>query len=153
MLNVEAAVALIEQGLDATAAVARVEAVPAPCDLEWVVKRHRVRAGLAARRDDAATAVAEARARHAALAGAGGPTTAIVLRGGGAVLAALEGRHAEARADMAEARSALAERGLDRLATYLALLDVVVQTLAGDPAAAERAVEDARATAPSASDR
>ena len=97
--------------------------------------------------------VAEARARHAALAGAGGPTTAIVLRGGGAVLAALEGRHAEARADMAEARAALAERGLDRLATYLALLDVVVQTLAGDPAAAERAVEDARATAPSASDR
>ena len=67
---------------------------------------------------------------------------------GGAVLAALEGRHAEARADMAGARAALAERGLDRLATYLALLGVVVQTLAGDPAAAERAVGDAEATAP-----
>ena len=69
MLNVEAAVAVVEQGRDPTEALARVEAVPAPCDLEWVVKRHRVRAALAARRDDAATAVAEARAAVAAAEG------------------------------------------------------------------------------------
>ena len=66
MLNVEAALAVAAQGRDATAALARVEAVPAPCDLEWVVKRHRVRAALAAQRGDPAVALREARAAVAA---------------------------------------------------------------------------------------
>jgi DNA-binding SARP family transcriptional activator len=114
-LNVEAAIAVLAEGRDATAAVARVEAVPAPCDLEWVVKRHRARAGLAAQRGDAATAVAEARlavaaaetgglllvtaGAHAALAdalrGAGDATAATAAEAAAdAILAAKGVRHA-----------------------------------------------------------
>ena len=67
-VNAEAAVAAVAQGCDAAAAVARIDAMPAPCDHEWVVKRHRARAGLALQGGDTETAVAEARAAVAAAA-------------------------------------------------------------------------------------
>jgi hypothetical protein len=50
-----------------------------------------------------------------------------------------------ARHDMAEARAGLAELHLGVISAYLALLDAIAETLAGDPAAAERAVRDAEA--------
>jgi DNA-binding SARP family transcriptional activator len=67
------------------------------------------------------------------------------LRGCRAVLMAMTGRYGEARAGMAEARAGLAEMHLGVIAAYLALLDAIAETLAGDPAAAERAVRDAAA--------
>ena len=47
---------------DAAAAVARIEAVPAPCDIEWVDQApHRARAWVAARAGDRAAGAREAR--------------------------------------------------------------------------------------------
>ena len=46
---------------------------------------------------------------------------------------------------MADARAGLAELQLGEIAAYLALLDAVAETLAGDLASAERAVRDAEA--------
>ncbi len=67
------------------------------------------------------------------------------LRGCRAVLTAMGGDHERARRDMAEARAGLAELHLGVISGYLALLDAIGETLAGDPAAAERAVRDAEA--------
>ena len=67
------------------------------------------------------------------------------LRGCRAVLTAMGGDHERARHDMAEARAGLAELHLGVISGYLALLDAIGETLAGDPAAAERAVRDAEA--------
>ncbi len=58
---------------------------------------------------------------------------------------AMTGDYDEARAGMAEARTGLAELHLGVIAAYLALLEAIAETLAGDAAAAERAVRDAEA--------
>ena len=71
MVNVELAHAVIAQGRDASAEVARIEAVPAYCDVEWVVKRHTARAWSAARAGDRDGALREARAGVAAAQGCG----------------------------------------------------------------------------------
>ena len=62
MVGVDLAHALIAQGRDASEAVERIEAAPAPCDLEWVVKRHTARAWVAARAGAMGRALEEARA-------------------------------------------------------------------------------------------
>jgi hypothetical protein len=49
----------------------RVEAVPAPCDRQWVIKRHAVRALLASQRGDHDEGLREARAAVAAAEGTG----------------------------------------------------------------------------------
>ena len=67
------------------------------------------------------------------------------LRGCRAVLMAMTGRFDEARETMAEARAGFAELQLGVIAAYLALLDGIAETLAGNHAAAERAVRDAEA--------
>ena len=45
MVNVDLAQTVIAQGrtADAIAVVERIDAVPAPCDLEWAIKRHMAR--------------------------------------------------------------------------------------------------------------
>jgi hypothetical protein len=89
----------------------------------------------------------EAIARCDALvaAAAGQRAAELNLRGCRAVLMGMTGRYDEARASMAEARAGLAELHLGVIAAYLALLEAIAETLAGDPAAAERAVRDAEA--------
>jgi hypothetical protein len=67
------------------------------------------------------------------------------LRGCRAVLMSMTGNYDEGRAGMAEARTGLAELHLGVIAAYLALLEAIAETLAGDAAAAERAVRDAEA--------
>ena len=67
------------------------------------------------------------------------------LRGCRAVLTAMDGDHERARREMADARAGLAELHLGVISAYLALLDAIAETVAGDPAAAERAVRDAEA--------
>ena len=70
----------------------------------------------------------------------------LTLRGCRAVLMAMAGHYDKAaRNSMAEARAGLVELQLGEMAAYLALLDAVAETLAGDPAAAERAALDAEA--------
>ena len=68
MVNVDFAHAIIAQGrdADAVAAVERIDLVPAPCDLQWRVKRLAGRARVATRAGDHARAVEEARAAVAA---------------------------------------------------------------------------------------
>jgi DNA-binding SARP family transcriptional activator len=63
-------------GSQAAAAVRAIDAVPAPADAEWVVKRHRARALLAAGRGELALATREARAA----AGAADGTNLLVFR-------------------------------------------------------------------------
>jgi predicted RNA polymerase sigma factor len=46
---------------DAAAAVAAIETVPAPSDMEWLIKRHTARARLAARQGEAEHGLSEAR--------------------------------------------------------------------------------------------
>jgi DNA-binding SARP family transcriptional activator len=70
-----------------------------------------------------------------------------------ATLLAMAGRFDEARAAMALARDGLAELGLDATGAYFALLDALAETIAGDPAAAERAVLDAGAIVAESGDR
>ena len=70
-----------------------------------------------------------------------------------ATLLAMAGRFGEAREAMALARDGLAELGLDATSAYFALLDAMAETVAGDPAAAERAVLDAEAIVAESGDR
>ena len=77
----------------------------------------------------------------------------LALRGCRAVLIAMTGRYDEERSSMAEAHAGLAELHLGGFAVYLFLLEAIAETLAGDPAAAERAVRDARATIWDSDDR
>jgi tetratricopeptide (TPR) repeat protein len=70
-----------------------------------------------------------------------------------ATLLAMTGRFGEAREAMARARDGLAELGLDATSAYFALLDAMAETVAGDPAAAERAVLDADAIVAESGDR
>ena len=78
MVNVDLAATVIAQDrpADAAAVVERIDAVPAPCDLEWAVKRHIARAHVAARGGDRAGGLAEAEAA-AALAE---PTALLLVR-------------------------------------------------------------------------
>ena len=91
--------------------------------------------------------VPEAIARCEALAheAAGERAGALSLLGCRAVLVAMTGRYDAARDDMARARAAFGELRMDLMGSYLALLDAVAERLAGDPAAAERAIRDAGA--------
>ncbi len=63
MVNVDLAQAVIAQGrtADAIAVVKRIDAVPAPCDIEWAIKRHMARSWVMERSGDHPAAVAEAR--------------------------------------------------------------------------------------------
>jgi DNA-binding SARP family transcriptional activator len=67
-VRVDLALAVVSQGTGAAAeaAVDAIDSMPAPADAEWVLKRHRARAVLAAGRKALPAAVAEARAAVAA---------------------------------------------------------------------------------------
>ena len=99
--------------------------------------------------------VAEGIARCDALAreAAGLRRAELTLLGCRAVLVSMTGRFDESRADMARARAGLADLGVNLMDVYLALLEVIAETLAGDPVAAERAVHDAAAMVSGSSDR
>ena len=84
---------------------------------------------------------------------AGQRAAELTLLGCRAVLVAMTGGYEEARSSMARARAGLAELQLGEMTAYLAHLDVIAETLAGDPAAAERAVLDAEAIVSKAGDR
>ena len=71
MVGVDLAHAVIAQGRDAAAAVASIEDAPAPCDLEWVVKRRTAPPWVAATSGDLRAGVEEARAAVTAIAGSG----------------------------------------------------------------------------------
>ncbi len=64
IVNVDLAQTILAQGrdADARAVLDQIDAVPAPCDVEWVIKRHLARAWVAMRAGDHAGALAEARA-------------------------------------------------------------------------------------------
>ena len=66
---------------------------------------------------------------------------------------AMTGYDEAARADMAAARAGLAELQIGSIAVYLALLDAVAESLAGNPAAAERAALDAEVIAAETGER
>ena len=69
--HVDLAHAILGQGrhADAVEAVERIETVPAPCDLQWVIKRHTARALVASQRGDQELGLQEARAATAAAEG------------------------------------------------------------------------------------
>ncbi len=77
----------------------------------------------------------------------------LALLGCRAVLMAMTGYDEAARADMAAARAGLAELQIGSIAVYLALLDAVAESLAGNPAAAERAALDAEVIAAETGER
>lgn len=97
----------------------------------------------------------EAIARCDALApeAAGQRAAELTLLGCRAVLVAMMGGYEESRSSMARARAGLAELQLGEMTAYLAHLDVIAETLAGDLAAAERAVLDAETIVSEAGDR
>ena len=99
--------------------------------------------------------VPEAIARCDALARevAGQRAAELSLLGCRAALLAMTVGYDEQRGDMARARVALAELRLREMAAYLAHLDAFAETLAGDPAAAERALLDAEAIVSESGDR
>ena len=68
MRYVDLAHAILAQGRlpEAAAAVARIETMQAPCDAEWVIKRHTARALLAAQSGDHEGGLPDARAAVAA---------------------------------------------------------------------------------------
>ena len=72
-MYVDLAHAILAQGghPDAAEAVARIDTVPAPCDRQWVIKRHAARALAAAQRGDLERGLEEARAAVAAAEGTG----------------------------------------------------------------------------------
>jgi tetratricopeptide (TPR) repeat protein len=72
-VHVDLAHAILAQGrrADAAEAVERIETVQAPCDRQWVIKRHAARALLAAERGAGERALEEARAAVAAAEGTG----------------------------------------------------------------------------------
>jgi DNA-binding SARP family transcriptional activator len=76
----------------------------------------------------------------------------LALQGCRAVLTAMTGRYDDARSAIADASAGLAELQLSAAALYMAMLAALTATIAGDPAAAERASLDARALVPDADD-
>lgn len=117
MVNVDLAQVVIAQGrqADAAAAVERIDTVPAPCDLEWVVKRLAARARVASGAGEHARAIADGRAAVAAAE----PTGLILVRAD-AQRALAEVLHAAGQTGeaVAAARRALAldERKANRVA-------------------------------------
>jgi tetratricopeptide (TPR) repeat protein len=90
--------------------------------------------------------VAIARCDALTIEAAGQRAAELNLRGCRAVLMAMTGEYDVARSSMAEARAGLAEMNLGVIAAYLALLEAIAETLAGEPGAAERAIRDAEAS-------
>ena len=101
------------------------------------------------------TPVAAALERCDELAGrfAGDRVARLEVAGFRAVLEAMAGRFDEARAGMAGSREGLTELGLRQACAYMALFDAQLETLAGDAAAAERAVRDAERITAETGDR
>ncbi len=107
MVNVDLAQTIIAQGrdADALAVIAQIDAVPAPCDLEWSIKRHIARARVAARAGDHVAALAEAEAAVATAE----PTTLLLVKADAQRALAEAHRAAGAAGDAAAAlRQALA---------------------------------------------
>ena len=82
-----------------------------------------------------------------------GRFAALSVRGFRAVLDAMAGRFELARGELARTRGGLAELGLKQASVWMAVFDALAETLAGDPAAAERALEDAERVAVEIGDR
>ncbi len=101
------------------------------------------------------TPVAAALERCDELAGrfAGDRVAQLEVAGFRAVLEAMAGGFDAARAGMASSREGLAELGLRQACAYMALFDAQLETLAGDGAAAERAVRDAERITAETGDR
>ena len=104
-IGVDVALAILAQGRTAegAAAVARIETAAAPCDMEWVIKRHMARAMLAGQEGDAAGALAEA---QAAVAAADRTDLVVIAANAYRTLAAVEraaGRAPEAAAALTRA--------------------------------------------------
>ena len=78
---------------------------------------------------------------------------ALGLLGFQAVLRAMGGDPGRARSEMAQARSGLARLRLREAEAYMALFDAKLETAAGDPRAAERAILDARSIVGARGDR
>ena len=75
------------------------------------------------------------------------------MRGFRAVLGAMAGRTAEARREIAAARAGLQDLGLRQASVWMAVHDALAESLAGDAAAAERALEEAERLADAIGDR
>jgi tetratricopeptide (TPR) repeat protein len=69
------------------------------------------------------------------------------VRGFVAVLDAMAGHFAQARAQLVRSREGLEELGLRQATIWMAIFDAEVRMLAGDPAAAEEALDDAERVA------
>jgi hypothetical protein len=65
----------------------------------------------------------------------------------------MAGRFALARSELATAREGIAELGFQQPCVWMAVFDAMAETLAGDAAAAERALEDAQRIAIDIGDR
>jgi ATP/maltotriose-dependent transcriptional regulator MalT len=82
-----------------------------------------------------------------------GRFAAMSVRGFRAVLAAMAGRFEPAREELARARRGLAELQLKQISIWMAVWDAQAEMLAGDPAAAEQALDDAERLAVEIGDR
>jgi DNA-binding SARP family transcriptional activator len=82
-----------------------------------------------------------------------GRFAAMSVRGFRAVLDAMAGRFDPARTDLTRARAGLAELGLGQASVWMAMFDGIVEMLAGDPFAAERAFDEAERIAVDIGDR
>jgi class 3 adenylate cyclase/tetratricopeptide (TPR) repeat protein len=82
-----------------------------------------------------------------------GRFAALSVRGFRAVLDAMGGRFELARSELARARGGIAERGFLQSSVWMAVFDAMAEMLAGDAAAAERALEDAERIAIEIGDR
>jgi hypothetical protein len=77
----------------------------------------------------------------------------ISVRGFRAVLDAMAGRFDPARTEVARARAGLTELGLGQASVWMAMFDGIVEMLARDPVAAERAFDEAEQIAVEIGDR
>jgi DNA-binding SARP family transcriptional activator len=82
-----------------------------------------------------------------------GRYAALTVRGFRAVLDAMAGRFELARSELATAREGIAELGFQQSLVWMAVFDAMAETLAGDAAAAERALQDAQRIAIDIGDR
>jgi tetratricopeptide (TPR) repeat protein len=82
-----------------------------------------------------------------------GRFAALSVRGFRAVLDAMAGRFELARSESAEARGGLKELGLWQASVWMAMFEGIIEVLAGDPFAAERAFDEAERIAVEIGDR